>query len=75
MQRQEIPNNTAEQVHEYLTAALLTVDEIDPPDDLREACFTAAVNLISGKQIMVAQPQAVDLSQLARPNNDLGRRR
>lgn len=64
MQRQEIPNNSPEQVHEYVTDALALVEAIDPPADLREAVFTVAANLYSGKQIIVAQPQPVDLSGL-----------
>lgn len=71
MQRQEIHNNTPEQVREYLNAALLVVDELAPPLVLLGEVFTAAVNLISGKQIVVSQPQAVDLAALTRPNRDL----
>jgi hypothetical protein len=64
MQRQEQPNNTPEQVREYLRGALAVLDEIDPPAELREAVFTQAVSLISGKQIIFASPQPVDLSAL-----------
>jgi hypothetical protein len=64
MQRQEQPNNTPEQVREYLRDALAVLDEIDPPAELREAVFTQAVSLISGKQIVFMQPQALDLSAL-----------
>jgi hypothetical protein len=57
IQRQELPNNTIEQVKLYVTDALTLTETIDPPDDLRAAVFTAAVNLISGKQIVMQQPQ------------------
>lgn len=70
MQRQEIPNNTREQVVEYLRVALEVTDEIDPPADLREATFVAATNLVSGKQIVMVQPQPIDLGAL-----NLGRNR
>jgi hypothetical protein len=64
MQRQELPNNTIEQVKQYVQDALTLTDTIAPPDDLREAVFTAAVNLISGKQIVMQQPQQMDLRGL-----------
>lgn len=64
MQRQEIPNNTPEQVREYLNAALDIVDELDVADDLREAVFLKAAELIAGKQIVMVQPQPVDLGAL-----------
>jgi hypothetical protein len=64
MQRQEIPNNTLEQVKLYVQDALTLTDTLEPPDDLRAAVFTAAVNLISGKQIVMQQPQPVDLRGL-----------
>jgi hypothetical protein len=64
MQRQELPNNTYEQVKLYVSDALTLTETIAPPDDLRAAVFTAAVNLISGKQIVMQQPQPVDLRGL-----------
>jgi hypothetical protein len=64
MQRQELPNNTIEQVKEYVLDALTLTESVDPPDDLRAAVFTAAVNLISGKQIVMTQPQPMDLRGL-----------
>jgi hypothetical protein len=57
MQRQEIPNNTIEQVKEYLRDALTVTASINPPKELREAVFVAAVNLIASKQIVMQQPQ------------------
>lgn len=61
----ERQNNTPEQVREYLREALDVVDELGPPDDLRVACFTAAVNLVSAKQVTaeVIAPGAAILGQ------------
>lgn len=64
MQRQEIPNNTPAQVREYVREALAIVEEIAPPGELREAVFAGALNLVSGKQIVMMQPQPMDLSAL-----------
>ena len=64
MRRVEVPNNTPEQVVEYLTQALVLLEEVAPPDELREAAFVSIVNLLSGKQIIMEQPQAMDLSRL-----------
>jgi hypothetical protein len=49
--RQEYPHNTPEQVREYLREGLKVIEELDPPEDLRESCFNAAVNLTAAKQI------------------------
>ena len=49
--RQELMHNTPEQVLAYVRAGLAVVEELDPPDDLRAAVFTAAVNLASSKSI------------------------
>jgi hypothetical protein len=67
--RQEIPNNTPEQVRDYLLQALQLVEEIEPPTDLREAVFAQAAQLISGKQVVLMQPQPVDLGALRLPNS------
>jgi hypothetical protein len=67
MQRQEIPNNTDEQVRDYLHVALALVAELDPPQDLRPAVFEAAFAAVSGKQIVMSQPQPVDLRGLRLP--------
>lgn len=64
MQRQEIPNNTPEQVRDYLVRTLELVEDVNPPDDLRAVAFEAAFSAISGKQILLAQPQPVDLGNL-----------
>jgi hypothetical protein len=49
--RREAYHNTPEQIREYVRDALAVVDELQPPDDLREAVFTAAVNLRAAKQL------------------------
>lgn len=51
--------NTAEQVEDYLTAALMITEACDVPDDLRVAFFTKAADLISGKQVFVQPPAAM----------------
>jgi hypothetical protein len=53
--RLETPHNTPEQVREYLREALDLVDELGPADDLREACFTKAVDMIAAKSITIEQ--------------------
>jgi hypothetical protein len=59
MQRTEIPNNTDEQVWEYVSKALNLVHELDPAPDLRASVLEQACALYAGKQILVAQPQAL----------------
>jgi hypothetical protein len=46
---------TPEQVTEYLRDALAIVESLDPPDDLRVACFTKAAELVSAKQVIFEQ--------------------
>jgi hypothetical protein len=64
IQRQEIPNNTPDQVFAYVNAALALVDQIEPPDDLRAPVFEKACDLFAGKQVLMVQPQSVDLGAL-----------
>jgi hypothetical protein len=69
--RSETYFNTPEQVREYLRAALLVVEELEVPEDLRAVAFTAAINLTSSKHVTEMHPGApVDLSAL-RGNPDL----
>lgn len=72
MMRQEIPNNTPEQVREYLREALAVVTELEPPEDLREAVFTQAAQMVAGKQILMQQQAGIP--DLGRNNSDLSRR-
>lgn len=65
MQRQEIPNNTPEQVRDYLVRTLEIIEELEVPYGLRPAAFEAAFSAISGKQILLAQPQPIDLANLS----------
>jgi hypothetical protein len=64
VQRQEIPNNTDEQVEEYVCKALNLVNELDPDKDLRAAVFSQAVALFASKQVVMTQPQPIDLAML-----------
>jgi len=59
MIRHDIPNNTPEQVLAYLGGALELMDELGPPDDLRREFFAKAVDLLSGKQIVMEQPAPI----------------
>jgi len=65
MQRTEVPNNTPEQARDYLVRALELVEDVAPPEDLRAAVFEAAFAAVSGKQILMAQPQPLDLGNLS----------
>lgn len=67
MLRKDSPNNTPAEVEGFLSAALDLVEELGPPDDLREAFFVKAVDLLAGKQILWEQPQPVDLGALSFP--------
>jgi hypothetical protein len=51
----ERPNNTPEQVRDYLREALAIVEELAPPEDLREVAFGKAVDLTSSKQLTAEQ--------------------
>jgi len=68
VRKTEYQHNTPEQVREYVEAALALVEELDPPADLREACFTQALNMTSAKQIFYEQAAmgALDLNRIAR---------
>lgn len=56
----EVMGNTPAQVEEYLRAALLLVEALEPPEDLRVALFNHAVNLTSAKQLLFEQTQPLD---------------
>jgi hypothetical protein len=55
MNRQEIPNNTAEQVTDYVRDAVALVELLEVPDDLRVPAFTEAVRLFAAKNVIVEQ--------------------
>jgi hypothetical protein len=64
--RVETHHNTPEQAREYLREALAIVAELDPPADMRAACFVKAVELVASKSITVEQLTA-GLGTLAVP--------
>jgi hypothetical protein len=64
MQRQELPNNTDEQVEEYVCKALGLLSELDPEPLLRGPVFEQACALYASKQIVMTQPQPIDLAML-----------
>jgi hypothetical protein len=55
MQQSEYPNNTREQVAEYLQTAADIVAELDIAPDLIPHAFVQAVNLIAAKQVVLEQ--------------------
>jgi hypothetical protein len=55
MRQTEYHNNTPEQVREYLQGAVDAVDAVDIPPDLIPVAFEKAVDLLSGKQIVLEQ--------------------
>jgi hypothetical protein len=67
VQRSEQPNNTDLQVEEYVTKALLLVSELDPDGDLRAVVFEQACALYAGKQIVMTQPETLNLANLRPP--------
>ena len=71
MQRQEIANNTDAQVVEYVTRARELADQLNLSTEQWCAVFTAACELYSGKQILMVQPQPVDLAQFGITSNGL----
>lgn len=66
MMRRELPNNTPEQVREYVRETLAILDELDVPGDLREVAFTGALGLVSGKQL-VLEPTSLGVPTMAIP--------
>jgi hypothetical protein len=55
MRQTEYPNNTPEQVREYLQQAADITAELDVAPDLAGIAFSKAVDLLSGKQIVLEQ--------------------
>jgi hypothetical protein len=55
--QREYQHNTREQAEGYLAGALELVDAIGPPDDLRVAFFTKAVDLLASKNVVLEQTQ------------------
>jgi hypothetical protein len=56
VQRQEISNNTPQQVEDYICSALNLVETLDPPSEFRVAVFEQAVALFASKQVLMTQP-------------------
>ena len=68
----EIHHHTRNQVERYLSDALQLVNELELTDDLREACFTKAVDLLSSKQIFFNETDTspVAVPRMALPRNE-----
>jgi hypothetical protein len=61
--RREIRYHTDEQIEASIGFGLAIVENLVPPDDLREAVFTQACSMHSAKHIMeeVAQPMPLNM--------------
>jgi hypothetical protein len=55
MRQTEYPNNTPEQVREYLQGAADAVEAVNIPPDLIPVAFEKAIDLLAGKQIVLEQ--------------------
>lgn len=62
----ERPNNTPEQVREYLTGALAIVAELELTDDLRVPAFQKAADLLASKQVVAERIEAVPIDLAVR---------
>lgn len=62
VQRHELPNNTAEQVEQYLRDALDLVERLSVRKDLEGVLLGKAIDLLSGKQILMEQAPTLPLS-------------
>ena len=61
MRRMELPNNTDEQVREYVVKAIDLADEFADRDaSVWRAIFRAAYDGFAGKQALLEQPAPVD---------------
>ncbi len=60
----EIYMNTPDQVRSYLREALAVVEELDPPEDLRQIVFAKAIDQIANKNVTLEQS---DVSPVMRP--------
>ena len=47
--------STEEQVRDFISYGLALVEELDPPDDLREAVFNQAVTLKQARHVQFEQ--------------------
>ena len=66
MRRTEDHHHKDEDVLLYVRKALALVAEVEPPEALAAAVFTAAVNLYAAKQLFYEQasPLGIDLNRL-----------
>ena len=64
--RQDIEHYTPERAKLILEASLELVAALDPPEDLRVACFEKAAELLSAKTVQITQPGSPLLDGLRR---------
>jgi hypothetical protein len=57
--REDIPHYTPAEVDLIINRALIVVDELNVPDDLRAVAFTQAATLLAAKTVQIMQPQQV----------------
>jgi len=62
--RREIPNNSPEQVMEYLERAMRIADDLTSDPETWAVVFAQAVPLLSGKQIIMEQAPTLPLGQI-----------
>jgi hypothetical protein len=55
MRQTEYPNNTPEQVREYLQGAADAVEAVNIPPDLIPVAFEKAIDLLASKQVVLEQ--------------------
>jgi hypothetical protein len=55
-------HNTAGEVEGYVERALAIIESANPPEDLRVAAFTAAINLLSSKQVIIEESDMTAVS-------------
>lgn len=67
MQRMDIQHHTPEEVRRYLSAALVMVEDIDAPDDLRAVVFTQAATMLASKSVQLQAAQPVMMPSMAIP--------
>lgn len=66
MQRQDVKHNTREEVVDAVLETVSILDECEIEGAERVALLPSALGLVAGKQIVMTQPQPVDLGALAR---------
>lgn len=64
IQRTEVPNNTDEQVREYIEKAMALADDLAREPAEWRHIFTQACTLYQGKQILMSETPTIGLGQI-----------